>query len=253
MDATPVSVSHEGRILRGELFLPTETKGAVPLVLVVHEWWGLTDHPRSRAKRLAEELGVAALAVDLFGGKTAQVPAEAQGLAGPFHKNPGLGIELLRSFAGEGLAAARARGRQVNRERTYAIGFCFGGTQVLNLARTGDSLPGGGRLAGVASFHGGLGSALHFQKGCATEVLVLNGAADPMVTPGDIDAIGADAKKAGVRLRFIDYPGALHAFTNPKATELGKKFGMPIAYDEAADRASWQELVRMIRDGLPRD
>jgi len=100
---------------------------------------------------------------------------------------------------------------------------------------------------------GGTFSPGGFKKGSATEVLVLNGGADPKVTAQDITALKANAASAGIHLRFVDYPGALHAFTDARASDLGRRFGMPIAYDAAADQASWSELSNLIRHGLPKN
>lgn len=232
--------------LQGDLFLPEGAAGALPLVVVVHEWWGKTEHSESRARRIALELGYAALAVDLYGNsRKAANPEEAMGLATPFYKDPMIGVRRLQRFivaAGEALR----RPVSVDHARVAAIGFCFGGTQALNLARAGD-LPGDFRLQGVVSFHGGLSSSLKGKAPIQPKVLVLHGGADKMVSAEELAAFHEEMRNAKAELSFHSYPGVLHAFTNPHATENGKKYGIPIAYDEAADRDSWTRMASFLK------
>jgi dienelactone hydrolase len=144
-----------------------------------------------------------------------------------------------RFDAARAVLAAEAN---VDNARIYAVGYCFGGAVVLNQARMGAD------LAGVASFHGSLGS-----KKPATEdsvkarVLVATGGADPMVPAQQVGQFVTEMSSAGVDLQLFSFPNVLHGFTNPDATEVGKQFDMPLAYDEAADRTSWQALMKFIR------
>ena len=125
--------------------------------------------------------------------------------------------------------------------RIAAIGYCFGGGVVLEMARQGE------RLRGVVSFHGSLATQHPAQKGkVRAQVLVLNGDADPFTTPEQIAAFKQEMDQAGVRYTFISYPGAKHAFTNPAADFLGKKFDLPLAYNKQADEASWKEMKRFL-------
>jgi dienelactone hydrolase len=131
----------------------------------------------------------------------------------------------------------------VDPNRIAAIGYCFGGGVVLNMARQGVD------LRGVASFHGGLTAVKPAQPGSVkAKILVLNGGADKFITPEQIEAFKQEMKSAGADIRFISYPGATHSFTNREATELGKKFNMPIAYNAEADRKSWGELKEFLKD-----
>lgn len=235
-------VIREGdRSYSGDLLIPEQPRGPLPLVLVTHEWWGKTEHSVARAGRIAEELGYAALAVDLFGtSKPATTVEEAQGLATPFYKDPMTGVRRLQAFIAAAPAALKPPG-SIDRSRTAAIGFCFGGTQVLNLARAGE-LPGGSRLLGVVSFHGGLSAGLKARGPLQAKVLVLHGGADKMVPPEEVEAFREEMRSARADLDFHAYPGVLHGFTNPEATERGRKFQIPIAYDEAADKDSWERM-----------
>lgn len=127
----------------------------------------------------------------------------------------------------------------VDSRRIAAIGYCFGGGVVIEMARRG--LP----LAGVVSFHGSLATQTPAKPGAVkAKVLVLNGADDPFVKPEQIEAFKKEMQAAGVDHRFINYAGAVHAFTNPDATENGKKFNLPLAYNADADRQSWEEMQR---------
>ena len=122
-------------------------------------------------------------------------------------------------------------------EQVAAIGYCFGGGVVLHMARMGVDLDG------VASFHGSLGTKMPAQAGqVKAKLLVLHGADDKFIPPEQVEAFKKEMTDAGVDMEFIAYPGALHSFTNPDADAFAEKFGMPIAYDEAADQQSWAAL-----------
>ena len=190
-----------------------------------------------RGQMLVDE-GYAALVVDLYGNyQMAENPDEAGKLAGPFYKDPQLAISRLNQY----LEKIKPN-PHIDPNQIFAIGYCFGGTQALNWARSG------AKLKGVVSFHGGLGTSVKIKAPLAPKVLVLNGAADPMVPKKDVTAFKAEMKAAKAKFKFIDYPGALHAFTNPKATEVGKKYNMPVAYHEAADLDSWKQLTKFLAE-----
>jgi dienelactone hydrolase len=203
-------------------------KGPLPVVLVIPEWWGLTDYPKMRARELAK-LGYFAMAVDMYGNrKVASGPDEADKLATPFHSDTALvkrtlmaAINKIRSY------------RQADASRMAMIGYCFGGTMSLFAARMG--LP----LKGVVSFHGSLNGTA---GKTSIPILVCHGEADKYVSPQDVAAWRKTMDSLGVKYTFKAYPGATHAFTNPQATENGKKFHMPIEYNAAADTASWNEM-----------
>jgi dienelactone hydrolase len=219
-------------VLKGYLATDTAVPGKRPGVLVVHEWWGHNAYARKRADMLAA-LGYTALAVDMYGdGKTADHPDDAGKFAGAVGRDPAL---MKARF----MAALEFLDRQpgVDAGRTAAIGYCFGGGVVLEMARQGVDLDG------VVSFHGSLGGKTTPEKGAVkARVLVLNGAADPFVTAEQIAAFKAVMDAAGADYTFVNYPGARHSFTNPEADRFGERFGMPVAYDADADAASWQAM-----------
>jgi dienelactone hydrolase len=235
---TEVSYRAGDTTLKGYLATDPALKGPRPGVLVVHEWWGHNEYARKRARMLAE-LGYTALAVDMYGdGKQANHPDDAGKFSGELRKNMPVAearfkaaLELLQSQPG------------VEAEKIAAIGYCFGGGVVLEMARRG--LP----LKGVASFHGSLGTAQPAQPGAVkARVLVLNGDEDPFVKPEQIGAFKQEMQAAGVDFEFVGYPGAKHSFTNPDADSFGQRFQLPLAYNAEADRASWQKMQDFFRN-----
>jgi dienelactone hydrolase len=228
-----VTYSHAGTTMHGYLAKPAAA-GKHPVVLVVHEWWGQTDYIRRRADLLAE-LGYVALAVDMYGdGKIADHPKDAGAFAGEVRNNMDVGEARFRAAM-----ALLEDQPEADLSRAAAIGYCFGGGVVLEMARRGLDLDA------VVSFHGSLGTSSPAGPGAVkAKVLVLNGADDPFVKPEQIAAFKQEMEAAGVDYRFIDYPGAVHGFTNPDATANGEKFGLPLAYSADADAASWAEMQR---------
>ncbi len=227
-----------GVTMEGYLAYDEGIKGARPGVLVVHEWWGLNDYARMRARMLAE-LGYAALAVDMYGGdKVAAHPEDAQKFSSQLMQN--FDVAKARFMADMDYLKQQP---QVDTTRIAAIGYCFGGGIVLNMARQGAA------LRGVASFHGNLAAVKPAEPGAIkAKLLILNGGADKFTTPEQVEAFRKEMSAAGADFRFISYPGVMHSFTNPEADELGKKFNMPIAYNADADKRSWQELERFLKE-----
>lgn len=221
-----------GVVMKGYLAYDDALPGRRPGVLVVHEWWGSNEYARGRARMLAE-LGYSALAVDMYGeGRQADHPDTAGKFAGEVRKN----LPAMRARF-EAARKLLKRHKTVDGGRLAAIGYCFGGSVVLEMARAGAD------LAGVVSFHGGLALSNPARKGgVRAQVLVLNGADDPLVTPADIATFKQEMEAAGADYRFVSYPGARHSFTNPGADEYGKRFNMPLAYNAEADRQSWAEM-----------
>jgi len=203
-----------------------------PGVLVVHEWWGQTDYIRSRARMLAK-LGYTAFALDMYGGgKHTTHPADAQKFMSEVTAN--MDVAVARFEAAQRVLESH---ETTDPDKTAAIGYCFGGGVVLQMARAGADLDG------VASFHGILSTQTPAEPGVVkARVLVCNGADDPLVPAEDVTAFKQEMADAGVKLTFRSYPGALHAFTNPSATAVAKTYDLPLAYDEAADVDSWSEL-----------
>jgi dienelactone hydrolase len=210
-----------------------DTKGEQqPGVLVVHEWWGLNDYARQRARMLAE-LGYTALAVDMYGdGKNSEHAQDAKGFMN--------GVMARQELAQQRFLAAKTvleSKSWVDKNRIAAIGYCFGGATVLNMARLGVD------LKAVVSFHGNLSTQTPAQKGqVKAKLLVLNGADDHFVTPDSIAAFKQEMQQAGADYQFIDYPGAKHGFSNPDADRLGKMNDLDVAYNQDADRASWAAM-----------
>lgn len=226
-----------GNTYKGFIAHDDSVKGKRPGVIVVHEWWGHNDYARSRAKQLAK-LGYTAMALDMYGdGKTADHPKQAGEFSGAVKKNM---PEAKKRF----MAAydVLAKHKTTDGSKMAAIGYCFGGGIVLEMARMGLNLDA------VASFHGSLGTGHPAKKGkVKARVLVLNGKADPFVKPEQIAAFKKEMKAAGVDMTFKEYEGAKHAFTNPAATNNGKKFGLPLAYNKKADKASWKEMKKFLK------
>jgi len=218
--------------MKGYLVYDERFEGKRSAVLVVHEWWGHNEYPRSRARMLAE-LGYVALSIDMYGdGKATDHPENAQKF-------------MMESLSDMGLAKARfiaaldlvKQNELTDPSKTAAIGYCFGGAVVLHMARFGVDLDG------VVSFHGNLATEYPAEPGIVmSRVLVCNGADDPFVPEDQRRAFKDEMESAGVNFEFINYPGSVHAFTNPGADVYGEKFELPLAYNEAADKQSWEKM-----------
>ncbi len=209
-----------------------------PAILVVHEWWGHDEYARRRARMLAG-LGYVALAVDMYGeGKQAQHPADAGKFSGEIQKNMDLGRE--RFLAAKKILQGH---RFTDPGRIGAIGYCFGGGVVLQMARDGMD------LGGVASFHGGLTTTNPAKPGAVkAKILVLTGGDDKFVPPEQVEEFQKEMKEARADIRVVSYPGALHSFTNPAADDYAKKFNLPIGYNADADKKSWAEMQTFFKD-----
>lgn len=226
-----VTIQADTATMNSYVAYDASTQGRRPIVLVVPEWWGLNDYPRQRARQLAE-LGYFAMAVDLYGGgRTAANPQEAQTMATPFYQNPQLGKARIDA------ALAKARTYpQADTAQTAAIGYCFGGSMVINAANLGSDLDG------AVSFHGGLQVVPPQKDKLKAKYFIAQGGADSFVPEAQVKAFRKSMDSAGAQYTFKTYPNATHAFTNPAATETGKKFNMPIRYNGAADTASWNDM-----------
>jgi len=226
-----VTYTANGVSLKGFVAYDDSKKGKRPAVLVVHEWWGLTDYTKNRARQLAK-LGYIAMAVDMYGdGKVAANPKEAQELAMPFYKDP----QLAQTRLDAALAKLKEY-QQTDVSNVAAIGYCFGGSVVLNSAKLGSN------LVGVVSFHGGLAGVPAKSDLLKAKILVCHGGSDQFVPQKDIDAFKRQLDSIGATYSFKVYPNATHAFTNPDATKIGKEFNMPIEYNAEADKNSWNDM-----------
>ena len=204
-----------------------------PGVLVIPEWWGLNDYVKGRATQLAQ-LGYIAFVADMYGGGASTTDAKkAKELAGPLYGTP-----EMPARAQAGLDQLLKTGH-VAPGKAAAIGFCFGGSACQTLAYSGAP------LAGIVSFHGGLIQPTTDQlKNIHCKILILNGAIDPTVKPEAVTAFMRALDSAQVDYQFINYSGALHAFTNPAATDLARQNGMSgtVGYNATAARRSWQQM-----------
>ncbi|MEM9101445.1 MAG: dienelactone hydrolase family protein [Pseudomonadota bacterium] len=237
-DILETSVTLPNGLGSATLYSQQKNKDARASVIVIHEWWGLNDYAKNRAKMLAEA-GYTAIAVDMYGhGKVAEHPKDAKGFMQAAMANPDKVV--ARFNAAKDILKQQ---KQVDPKRIYAIGYCFGGAVVLHQARLGNE------LAGVASFHGSLNAAVEAKPGdIKAKIMVAHGGSDPMVPVEQVTGFIQEMVTLGVDLQFINYPQAKHGFTNPEATEKGKKFNMPLAYDKRADTESWQAFLTFIEE-----
>jgi dienelactone hydrolase len=216
-------------VLEGYLAYDSAVKGQRPGVLIVHQWKGLTDYEKKRAEMLAR-LGYNVFAVDIYGkGIRPQSNQEAGAQAGKYKSNR----DLLRARAQAGLAVLQGH-ELTDPKRVAAIGYCFGGTTVIELARSGAD------IAGVVSFHGGLDSP-HPEDGknIKCKVLALQGADDPFVPAKDLAAFEEEMRQAKADWQLVKYGGAVHSFTEKEAGD-NPKAGA--AYNEKADQRSWEAM-----------
>lgn len=229
----PLSYSEGDTTCVGYLAKPASATSASG-VIIIHEWWGLNEHARNSADRLAEA-GYYALAADMYGkGHVAKDAAEAGELATKFKNDP---ILARRRF--EAAMAALKSVQGVDSSRIAAIGFCFGGTVCLEMARQGLG------LRGVVSFHGGLKTMVG-QSGVPVraKVLVCHGADDPLVSAGEIADFEADMRARKADWQLIKYGDAVHSFTNPAATGENPA----VKYNEAAARRSWAAMMQFFTE-----
>lgn len=213
-----------------------ETAGKRPAVIIVHEWWGTNDHSRAVARKLAQA-GFVGFALDMYGeGKQADNPQTASHMSGEIGKN----VPLMRKRFNAACDFV-AKQPSVDASRVAAIGYCFGGMVVLQMARAGED------LRGVVSFHGLLATGQPAQAGkVKAKVLALNGADDPFVPQQQVEGFEKEMDAAGVDYKLINYPGGKHAFTNPAATERGKKFNLPLEYNADIDKQSWNDAIEFL-------
>lgn len=215
--------------LTGYLYWDDAQQGKRPGVLVVHEWWGLNDYAKKRAQMLAE-LGYVAFAADMYGnGQVTDKPDQAR----DWMQEVTADVEGWRHRAGLGLQQLLASGL-VDEHRLAAIGYCFGGATVLQMAY------GNAPVKGVVSFHGALPAAPEEARGrIGPQILVLHGHADSFVAPEVVTNFRNKLDEAGARWEMNTYGGARHGFTNPDAGRYGIE---NLKYDPTADRRSWARM-----------
>lgn len=220
----------------GFFAIPEDADGPVPGVLVCHAWWGHDGFARQKAEELAE-LGYAAFVLDMYGeGRYVETVPEAQQLVSGVYADR----ELMRRRARAGLEVL-ATHEEVDARYLGAIGYCFGGTVALELARSGADLDA------VVSFHGNPSTPVPDASQVKATLLVLNGAADELVPQRDIDSFHSEMERSGVDYVFINYGGALHSFTEPEADARGMR---SVGYDKNADERSWEAMRALFRERL---
>lgn len=242
-----ITYTADGVTMNGYIVYDENNIGKRPAILVVHEWWGLTGYPKYRARELAK-LGYIAMAVDIYGnGKIADNPDSAGKFALTFYQNP-----IKAKTRLDAAVATIKTYNQVDTANIGAIGYCFGGSLLLNSVRLGDA-----DLKGVVCFHGSPIGSFHGNPSGGTplkkellksKILICHGANDSYVAQKDVDRFKKQMDSIGASYTVKVYPGATHAFTNPQATELGKKFNLPIAYNGAADTASWKAMLIFFKE-----
>lgn len=217
-------------VFEGYLAYDDAVKGKRPGVLVIHEWKGLGPYEKARADQLAA-LGYVAFAADIYGkGVRPATPELASAEAGKYR---GTDRSLLRARAAAGLEKL-ASFKEVDPDRLAAIGYCFGGTAALELARSGAN------LKGAVSFHGGLDTPIPADAlKIRSKVLVLHGADDPHVPPAQVASFQQEMRMAKVDWQMIYYGGAVHSFSNINS---GNDPSKGAAYNEKADRRSWEAM-----------
>jgi len=240
--AQEINYSADGVNMKAYIAWDGDLAGKRPGILVVHEWWGNNDYARKRADMLAA-LGYTALAVDMYGnGQTANNPGDAEALM-----NRLLGdLGSMRSRFNAALDQLKAHAT-VDAARTAAIGYCMGGGIVLHMARYGAD------LKAVASFHGALPLGIAAEgegEAVNARIAVYHGEDDGFVPDEAVAAFKDEMQKTGADCLFIPIPGAVHAFTNPGATAKGEEFGIPLRYDELADRCSWDHMQLFLKSAF---
>ncbi len=214
-----------------------DSTGKRPGIIVIPEWWGLNDFIKTRAKLYAS-LGYAALAIDVFGnGDTARNPTEAMAFTKPYYDDGALVVNIVRT-AIEKLKSFP----QVDSSRIAVVGYCFGGYSAITAGVSGLG------IKAAIGFHPSMGG-INPQKGVKTKILVCHGT-DDKFEENNVGPFKQRMDAAGIDYIFKDYQGAMHAFTNPGATEKGKEFNIPIGYNAAADSASWQDMKQFLASNL---
>lgn len=237
----PVTYTDGEATMKGFVVYDDASQAKRPGIVMVHEWWGITKHIHDEARNFAQQ-GYTVLISDMYGdARTADNPKDAGALSSSVMKNATVMEQRFDAARTE-----LAKQASVDPKRIGAVGYCFGGAVVINMARAGAD------LAAVAGFHASLGlnTPAPAPGTVKAKVLVMNGADDPFVKKEQYDTVKKDFDAAKVDYRVIEYPGAVHAFTNPEATELGKKFNLPLRYDAKADQESKAEATKFFADDL---
>jgi len=219
--------------LEGVIVFDDATKTKRPGVLIVHQWMGLTEYEKTRATMLAK-LGYVAFCADIYGKGIHPKDTKEAGVEATKYKTD---RTLLRARVNAGLDIFK-KNELVDAKRIAAIGYCFGGTTVIELARSG------AELSGVVSFHGGLDSPTPADgQNIKCKVLACHGADDPYVPAKDLAAFESEMRDNKVDWQLIAYGGAVHSFTQPMA---GNDNSKGAAYNERADKRSWDAMKQFL-------
>ncbi|MEZ0273805.1 MAG: dienelactone hydrolase family protein [Roseimicrobium sp.] len=224
----PVEYKAGDVVCEGWQAYDTEKEGKRPAVLIIHQWTGVSEYEKMRARMVAE-LGYNVMVADIYGKGVRPQPPEARKMAGKYKEDRALYRERISAALDVLFKDSRT-----DDTRVAVMGYCFGGTGALEAARTGAS------LRGVVSFHGGLGTPTPDDaKNIKGQVLVLHGADDPFVPAAEVEAFQKEMKGHGVKYWFVAYPGAVHSFTQKSA---GNDNSKGSAYNADADEKSWKEM-----------
>jgi dienelactone hydrolase len=223
--------------LQGFLAWDAAAQGKRPGVLVIHEAWGENQHARDQAVRLAKA-GYVGFALDMYGkGKVTKHLDDAKAFMAEASKDPAV---MRARF--EAAKSVLEQQPQVDRTRNGAVGYCFGGSVALRMARAGED------LAAVATFHAAIPSTDQPVAGeVKPRILINTGGADPLIPKAQLDAFVRQMKDAGANISVITYPNAKHSFTNPEAGSAGMD---ALGYDAEADRQSWSASMKMFKEAF---
>jgi len=230
-----ISYQEDGASLQGYLAYDNALKGKRPGVLVVHEWWGLNDYARKRATQLAA-MGYVAFALDMYGkDKVADHPEQAK----EFMKKVTQNVDTWQKRVLAGLEILKKQ-PNTDSNRIAAIGYCFGGSTVQQLAYSGAD------IRGIVSFHGSLipptESAVKQTK---AKILICHGASDPYTKPEALPTYLTTMNASGIDWKMSIYAHAKHAFTNPDADNYGMA---AVGYNRTADRRSWEDMKQFFNE-----
>ena len=231
-----LSMHIDGAVYKSHLSYPAGQQEPQPGILIIPEFWGLTEYITQRAVQLAE-LGYCALALDIYGESWTAVSAEEASTAmNKLFSNIDKTAEIIKKH----LSALKDL-KQTKDTQTAVMGYCMGGALALHIARLGEN------IQGAISFHGDL-TAHTSAKSIKAKILVCHAEKDEFVPPSQVESFKKEMNKAQADYKFISYPSAKHGFTNPQAHENSKKFNIPIDYNESADKKSWKELTQFLKD-----